>query len=231
MAKKTSLLGNLNLKALDSVDKTEEIVNNDLILGHFNFEFEIEENDINFLKNQTIKIHTITSKAYTELGKILSETQKELSNNKTGIFEAWYTELGFNKRQVYRWINRYEFILRQNGTIKTLVESLPISLSYELTNPMCPEELKNQILNNEIKNLKDFYEKQKNLQLENVVPELLDIESNFEKDIKVFKKNFNKLNKTVNENFDKISKEKKEILTKEIEFLNKKIEKILKEFS
>lgn len=230
MAKKTNLLGNLNLKALDSIEKTEEIVNKDLILGHFNFEFEIEENEINFLKNQTIKIHTITSKAYTELGKILFETQKELSNNKIGIFEAWYTELGFNKRQVYRWINRYEFILRQNGTIKTLVESLPISLSYELTNPMCSEELRNQILNNEIKNLKDFYEKQKNLQLENVVPELLNVEENFENDIKVFKKNFNKFNKIINENFDKISKEKKENLTKEIEFLNKKIEKILKEW-
>ena len=229
MAKKTNLLGNLNLKALDSIDKTEEIVNKDLILGHFNFEFDIEENEINFLKNQTLKIHTITSKAYTELGKVLAETQKELSNNKIGIFEAWYTELGFNKRQVYRWINRYEFILRQNGTIKTLVESLPISLSYELTNPMCLEELKNKILNKEIKNLKDFYEKQKNLQLKNVVPELLNVEENFENDIKVFKKNFNKFNKIINENFDKISKEKKENLTKEIEILNKKIEKMLKE--
>ena len=46
MAKKTNLLGNLNLKALDSIEKTEEIVNKDLILGHFNFEFEIEENEI-----------------------------------------------------------------------------------------------------------------------------------------------------------------------------------------
>ena len=39
-----------------------------------------------------------------------------------------------------------------------------------------------------------------------------------------------KFNKIINENFDKISKEKKENLTKEIEFMNKKIEKILKEF-
>jgi hypothetical protein len=59
--------------------------------------------------------------------------------------------------------------------------------------------------------LKDFYEKQKNLQLENVVPELLNVEENFENDIKVFKKNFNKFNKIINENFDKISKEKKKI--------------------
>ena len=169
------------------------------------------------------------SKSYTEIGKILFETQKELSNNKTGIFEAWYTELGFNKRQVYRWINRYEFILRQNGTIKIFIESLPITLSYELTNPMCSEELREKILNGEIKNFRDFFEKKKILQLENVVPELLNVEENFENDIKIFKKNFNKFNKIINENFEKISKEKKENLTKEIEILNKKIERMLKE--
>lgn len=230
MAKKTSLLGNLNLKALDSVDKTEEIVNKDLILGHFNFEFEIEENEINFLKNQTIKLHGTMSKAYTEIGNILNETREKLSNNKTGVFEKWFVQLGFSKRTVYNLINRSNYIVQNLHNI-IFIESLPISLSYELTNPMCSEELKNQILNNEIKNLKDFYEKKEKMQLENVVPELLDIESNFENDIKIFKKNFNKLNKTVNENFDKISKEKKEILTKEIEFLNKKIEKILKEFN
>lgn len=230
MAKKTSLLGNLNLKALDSVDKTEEIVNKDLILGHFNFEFEIEENEINFLKNQTIKLHGTMSKAYTEIGNILNETREKLSNNKTGVFEKWFVQLGFSKRTVYNLINRSNYIVQNLHNI-IFIESLPISLSYELTNPMCSEELKNQILNNEVKNLKDFYEKKEKMQLENVVPELLDIESNFENDIKIFKKNFNKLNKTVNENFDKISKEKKEILTKEIEFLNKKIEKILKEFN
>ncbi|MBN2891870.1 MAG: hypothetical protein JXL97_08390 [Bacteroidales bacterium] len=186
---------------------------------------------MNFIKNQTLKLQQLMSKSYTEIGKILFETQKELSNNKTGIFEAWYTEIGFSKKQVYRLINRYNFILCHADTIKKAVEMLPITLSYELTNPMCPEELRNKILNNEIKNLKDFYEKQKNLQMENVVPELLNVEENFENDVKIFKKNFNKLNKIVNENFDKISKEKKENLAKEIEFLNKKIEKLLKEFN
>lgn len=229
MAKKTNLLGNLNLKALDSIEKTEEIVNKDLILGHFNFEFEIEENEINFLKNQTIKLHDTMSKSYTEIGKILNETREKLSNNKTGVFEKWFVQLGFSKRTVYNLINRSNYIVQNLHNIN-FIESLPISLSYELTNPTCSEELKNQILNKEIKNLKNFYEKQKNLQLENVVPELLNVEENFENDIKVFKKNFNKFNKIINENFDKISKEKKENLTKEIEFMNKKIEKILKEF-
>ena len=230
MAKKTNLLGNLNLKALDTINKQEESVNTDLILSHFNFEFEMEENELDFLKNQTIKLQSTTSKAYTEIGKILSETRERLSNNKTGIFEKWFTELGFSKRTVYNLINRSNYIVQNLHNIN-FIESLPISLSYELTNPMCLEELREKILSGEIKKIQDFFEKKKILDEKNVEVEVLNFDDIFENDLKIFKKNFNKFNKIVNENFEKISKDKKENLTKEIEFLNKKIEKILKEFN
>lgn len=230
MAKKTNLLGNLNLKALDTINKQEESVNTDLIFSHFNFEFEMEENELDFLKNQTIKLQSTTSKAYTEIGKILSETRERLSNNKTGIFEKWFTELGFSKRTVYNLINRSNYIVQNLHNIN-FIESLPISLSYELTNPMCLEELREKILSGEIKKIQDFFEKKKILDEKNVEVEVLNFDDIFENDLKIFKKNFNKFNKIVNENFEKISKDKKENLTKEIEFLNKKIEKILKEFN
>mgnify|MGYP000169627607 FL=1 len=230
MAKKTNLLGNLNLKALDTINKQEESVNTDLIFSHFNFEFEMEENELDFLKNQTIKLQSTTSKAYTEIGKILSETRERLSNNKTGIFEKWFTELGFSKRTVYNLINRSNYIVQNLHNIN-FIESLPISLSYELTNPMCLEELREKILSGEIKKIQDFFEKKKILDEKNVEVEVLNFDDIFENDLKIFKKNFNKFNKVVNENFEKISKDKKENLTKEIEFLNKKIEKILKEFN
>ena len=58
MAKKTSLLGNLNLKALDTINKQEENVSSDLILSHFNFEFEMEEKELNTL----IEMGAITRK-------------------------------------------------------------------------------------------------------------------------------------------------------------------------
>ena len=229
MAKKTNLLGNLNLKALDTINKQEESVNTDLIFSHFNFEFEMEENELDFLKNQTIKLQSTTSKAYTEIGKILSETRERLSNNKTGIFEKWFTELGFSKRTVYNLINRSNYIVQNLHNIN-FIESLPISLSYELTNPMCLEELREKILSGEIKKIQNFFEKKKILDEKNVEVEVLNFDDIFENDLKIFKKNFNKFNKIVNENFEKISKDKKENLTKEIEVLNKKIEKLLKEF-
>ena len=230
MAKKTSLLGNLNLKALDTINKQEENVSNDLILSHFNFEFEMEEKELNFLKNQTLRLQSTTSKAYTEIGKILSETRERLSNKKTGIFEKWFTELGFSKRTVYNLINRSNYIV-QNLHNMIFIESLPITLSYELTNPMCSEEIREKILNGEIKNFRDFFEKKKILDEKNDEVEVLNFDDIFENDLKIFKKNFNKFNKVVNENFEKISKDKKENLTKEIEVLNRKIEKILKEFN
>ena len=167
MAKKTNLLGNLNLKALDTINKQEESVNTDLIFSHFNFEFEMEENELDFLKNQTIKLQSTTSKAYTEIGKILSETRERLSNNKTGIFEKWFTELGFSKRTVYNLINRSNYIVQNLHNIN-FIESLPISLSYELTNPMCLEELREKILSGEIKKIQDFFEKKKILDEKNV---------------------------------------------------------------
>ena len=209
MAKKTSLLGNLNLKALDTINKQEENVSSDLILSHFNFEFEMEEKELNFLKNQTLRLQSTTSKAYTEIGKILSETRERLSNKKTGIFEKWFTELGFSKRTVYNLINRSNYIV-QNLHNMIFIESLPITLSYELTNPMCSEELREKILNGEIKNFRDFFEKKKILDEKNDEVEVLNFDDIFENDLRIFKKNFNKFNKVVNENFEKISKSQSE---------------------
>lgn len=234
MAKKVSLLSNLNLSEIDKMNNDEtqksEKIDRDLVLQHFDFNFDLEKESLDFLKNQTLKLQGTMSKAYTEIGKILFETQQELSNNKTGIFEAWYREIGFSKQQVYRWINRYEFILSQNVTIKNMVESLPITLSYELTNSSCDEILKEKILDGKIKNLKEFYEEKRKIEEEKSVLEVLDFEDIFEKDIKNFKKNYANFNKILKENFENISKDKKEILTKDIEIINKKIEKILKEF-
>ena len=48
------------------------------------------------------------------------------------------------------------------------IESLPITLSYELTNPMCSEKLKEKILSGEIKNFRDFFEKNQILYEKNI---------------------------------------------------------------
>ena len=199
-------------------------------------------NDVNSLSHTSwnCKYHIVFTPKYRskifygqnrlEIGKILSETRERFSNKNTGIFEKWFTELVFSKRTVYNLLNRSNYIV-QNLHNMIFIESLPITLSYELTNPMCSEEIREKILNGEIKNFRDFFEKKKILDEKNDEVEVLNFDDIFENDLRIFKKNFNKFNKVVNENFEKISKDKKENLTKEIEVLNRKIEKILKEFN
>ncbi len=146
--KKPSLLGNLSLNNMDNADnlgvvgKKEEFkINKETVLAQVDFSFEVEEGTINYLKNQTIKLHGTMAKAYGDLGQIFSETQEKLANNKNGIFEKWFTALGYAKRSVYNLINRHNYIV-QNLHNKELIESLPLTLSYEITSPNCDEDLR-----------------------------------------------------------------------------------------
>lgn len=211
------------------VEKSEDKVQ---VLSQYKFSFGVDIDTENYLKEQTYRVHTTANKMYDELGEIFKETQDKLSNNKNGIFYAWFTELGFNKNQVYRWINRYEFILSQNETIKSLVRSLPVTLSYEISNPSCPAELRDKVLNGEIKTLAEFIEAKK-LQLSHVeeaeiVEEKKDYFSILESDFKEFNKSYKTLNTIFKEKTKDLSEEKQKFLSEEIEALNKKIEKILK---
>ena len=115
------------------------------ILKNYSLNLEVSGNEKKFLEGQTIKIHGVSTKMYNELGNVFSETQKKLSSNKNGIFEKWYTQLGFNKKPVYRLINRWNYIV-SNWHNKKTIENLPISLSYEVSNPNCSKELEKKVL-------------------------------------------------------------------------------------
>lgn len=202
------------------------------VLSQYKFSFGVDSDTENYLKEQTYRVHTTANKMYDELGEIFKETQDKLSNNKNGVFYAWFTELGFNKNQVYRWINRYELILSQNETIKSLIRSLPVTLSYEISNPSCPAELRDKVLNGEIKTLAEFMEA-KNLQLSHIedaeiIEEKKDYLAIFEADLKLFNKNYKNLNTMLKDKVKELPEEKQKSLVEEVEFLNKKIEKILK---
>lgn len=235
MAKKTSLLGNLNLGSIDDTNTGEEeflpVENKEIVLSHFDFNYDIDDSLVGFLKDQTIKLQGTMSKAYTELGKILSETQEKLSNNKNGVFEKWFVQLGFSKRTVYNLINRANYIV-QNLHNKTSIESLPLTLSYEISNPNCPVELRDKVLNGEIKTLSEFMEA-KNLQLSHIEEAVLVEEPKnyfgiLESDFKEFNKSFKTLNTIFKEKAKELPEEKQKSLAEEIEAINKKIEKLLK---
>ena len=235
MAKKTSLLGNLNLGNIDETNKEKEEViseeNKEIVLAHYDFNYDIDDNLVGFLKEQTLKLQGTMSKAYTELGKILLETQEKLSNNKNGVFEKWFVQLGFSKRTVYNLVNRANYIV-QNLHNKNLVEALPLTLSYEISNPSCSEELREKVLAGEIKTLAEFMiEKQSkitNIEEAAIIDEPKDYFSILENDFKKFNKSYKNLNNIFKEKAKDLSEEKQKSLAEEIEIINKKIEKMLK---
>ncbi len=234
--KKPSLLGNLSLNNMDNADnlgvvgKKEEFkINKETVLAQVDFSFEVEEGTINYLKNQTIKLHGTMAKAYGDLGQIFSETQEKLANNKNGIFEKWFTALGYAKRSVYNLINRHNYIV-QNLHNKELIESLPLTLSYEITSPNCDEDLRRRVLDGKIKNLKEFKEEKSrsnNLITSKVSPSE-NILDTLKVDISIFDSNVRNFRKMIKTGFGNIEESKQEKIAKEIEEINDKIEKLLK---
>lgn len=236
MAKKLSGLFDNIAKQNEDLTKDEAIDFSDdkiSVLSQYTFSFGVDYETENYLKEQTYKVHKIANKMYDELGKIFKETQERLANNKNGVFYAWFTELGFNKNQVYRWINRYEFILSQNETIKNLIKNIPVTLSYEISNPNCPEILRNKVLNGEIKTLAEFTS-EKNIKISHTeeveIAEIVDEKdyiSIFEDDLKKFNKYSRDFNYKLKTKLKTLSTEKQKNIVEEIEILTKKMEKLI----
>jgi len=227
MAKKTNLLGNLNISNIDELNKTE---NKNEILDYISFDFDADKETIDFLKEQTYNLHMTMSKSYTKLGKIFKETQEKLSgsNQYNGLFYKWFKSLDFSNDFVYKLINRYNLLIRFSDK-QNLIESLPITLSYEISKEKCPDILRDKVLNGEIKTLKSFIELKKNL-LEEISEE-----KNIEKipiDLDVFQhkiEEFERFNlKLKSEDIKMLEEEKKEQVMEAIEKFEKTLERILK---
>ncbi len=220
-------LGSKAKKVQEEIVK--ENISSDLILQHVNLDFGTDEETLNYLKDQTIKIQNVTSKAYTELGKVFTETQEKLAKNGYGCFRDWFEAIGFSKDMVYRLIARNNLIVAFCDK-QALIEALPITLSYEISKPNCLPELRDKVLNGEIRTMKEFLaESIANITIVNTTPVYIDnIDELFEKDIKTFSNNYATFSKVIKEKLADLDYGKKQSLMEEVETLNKKIEKLLK---
>jgi hypothetical protein len=95
---------------------------------------ELDNKTLLELKNIENEIDKQTDSYGTFLGKKLLEAQQLLSKNGYGCFEKWCVQkFKLEKDKVYRLINRYKLIVA-NCDNQKLIESLPLSLSYEISN-------------------------------------------------------------------------------------------------
>ena len=115
----------------------------------FNFEeFEITDRNIIFdlttKEERILKNLTMIKRNTFEFSKTLYEAQKLLSNHKTGVFIAWFTNLGLNKNVVYRAIDKYELVLETNN--KNV-----LNLPYRVIDIIKKSELSNKEKNEIVK--------------------------------------------------------------------------------
>ncbi len=183
-----NLFGNIKkLNRHENTEVTQKKLNRDEVLANYSFDYDVDDELKEYLKDITYKIHGVTQKFYTELGKMLLEAQEKLSNNKTGVFIKWAESLGIKKDNAYRYINRYKYIvaIRDNITVAK-VESLPFSLSYEIAKDSVPQSIREKVINGEIKTIKEFRSELKEIKnkAEEVIQEA-EIVENYEEKIKI----------------------------------------------
>ena len=131
-------------------------LNKNEILSKYDFSFEIDEDTMNYLKEQTFKLHFSANKMYTELGKIFRETQEKLADHKDGVFVKWFETLGFKRDTVYRYIGRYNLLLNSNDAQKEKIEALSLKVAYEISKDDYSDDIKEQVIEGKIKTLDEL---------------------------------------------------------------------------
>ncbi len=171
MSDMNNLIKGIGSRNKNLVNKDENHLNKETVLASYEFNFEVDEDTIDFLKEQTFKLHRASNNFYTELGKIFTETQDKLSKSGYGCFVEWYKSLGFKNDSVYRYISRYKLIssfAQSERQIVEKIESLPLGLSYEIAKETCPSEMREKVINGEIKNKVELSKAMKNVKNEEV---------------------------------------------------------------
>jgi len=151
--KNLSWIENTGTKSLKVASEAEII---EIVNDNFNYQ-NLDEETESFLKEKESEMQLVVKNTYTEIGKILSEAQEKLSKKGYGCFIEWSKSLGLKKDKVYSLINRYKLILNvDNSDKRNIIENIPLSLSYEISKKNIDENLKNKVLDGEIKTLKEF---------------------------------------------------------------------------
>lgn len=220
--KKKNENNTLEIKEFQITAVEKEIFNSKDILFDYN-SITDENMKIDLLNYENLLIKA-QNNYHTQIGKILLEANNKYSNNKNGIFGLWLNYMKIGKKNAERLINRYLFIIQNIKTKEDLLyfESLPLSLTYEVSIPSAPKELIDAVLSKEIKTRKEFIQLKKSIspvsqsnfnQIENINTLLFNLNSN--------------LNTLIKTNHLNIDNSRIELVSKKINSLNEEIIKLL----
>ncbi|MGL4358237.1 MAG: hypothetical protein ACRCXX_12765 [Cetobacterium sp.] len=191
----------------------------------FNYDnIQDSEMKVDLMRYESL-LHIAKSNYHTRAGEILLEANEKYSNNKSGTFGIWLEHMKIGKKTAERLINRFKFISNHCLTPddQFYFETLPLSLTYEVSSPHANEELINAVINRQIKTRKEYI----NFKNENKIipPKKTDVLS--------IEKLFEKLNSNISiliENkieTSSIDSDKAKNMYEKIELLNKEIKNLL----
>jgi hypothetical protein len=204
------------IKTLETVNETAISANDSSKPVIFDYS-AVDEKTAQYLREKAFRIAEISGKAKTLIGKELKEAQDELSKRGYGCFEEWYTAGGYSKTQVYRLINRYDFVC-SNLEQASELEQLPDSLMYEISKPSAPTEVVQKVLDGGVKTHKDYKALEARLKeseqiREQVQKKLIDAKFEAERETKKqldnSQRSINALNKTIHDKQQQLDQAKR----------------------
>lgn len=176
---------------------------------------------LNTLKHQ---ITTTTENFLTDIGAYFKEAQDILSKNKTGNFQKFVEECGYDYRNVSRMINRYNLLMTNGQNIEYL-ETLPTRVLAAAGAKNAPPELTQAVVAGEIQNMKeleDFKAKyraqmQRTMELSNALAESKEAIALLEEQVKSGTKEVVVDEQAIDAAVDEATKEYQQELNKKIE--------------
>ncbi|MGX6592736.1 hypothetical protein [Cetobacterium ceti] len=124
-----------NEKQMPSVEKKLDEENLKGIIDFNLIKNLTEDKDLqNFLKEESIKLFSIQSKAVIELGKIFNDVYDKLSKQGSadGLYEKWLSLNNFNKTTAWRYRQRFELFSKVEEDKKNMIAILPYGIINNL---------------------------------------------------------------------------------------------------
>ncbi|MGO2040902.1 MAG: hypothetical protein ACTH2I_12680, partial [Staphylococcus equorum] len=129
------------------------------------FDYSLVDNETaEKLKTYDKQLNRIYNNYSVEVGEVLYNAQKELSNQGDGTFIKWIEHKGFKKRSAFSYINVYKNVQNlHNLDEKEVFLSQPKSLQYEMSKPSANQEANQAVFNGDIKTHKEYKELERQL--------------------------------------------------------------------
>ena len=124
----------------------------------------VDKKTSELLKDKEIQLSGIYGRYSSEVGKVLFEAQQQLADyNNDGLFEKWYTSIGFKKRSVYNYINIYSEVQTLHGEQRDIFLEQPKSVQIEMSKPSAIKEVNQAVIDGNIKTHKEYKALEKQL--------------------------------------------------------------------